>query len=179
MNGSYPHRILGTGAQNGFSLMLYLNPDDLDYLCQGPVEGFKVVLHAPAEIPLPSKNFFRVPLEQVWLYLLTLCFTSLVLRPIWLLPTIWVNRMISPPIHLPIEIIIVSSWTASISFRQAECFRDIGWTERLRTKSKIMLHEFRESIAFLQSLHTASLRIGMHVKFHEKKMWLCVLFLSK
>lgn len=63
--GSYPRRILGTGARNGFSLMLYLNPDDLDYLCQGPVEGFKVVLHAPAEIPLPSKNFFRVPLEQV------------------------------------------------------------------------------------------------------------------
>lgn len=39
MNESYPRRILGTGALNGFSLMLYLNPDDLDYLCQGPVEG--------------------------------------------------------------------------------------------------------------------------------------------
>lgn len=67
MNDSYPHRVLGTGAHNGFSLMLHLDPDDLDYVCQGPVEGFKVVLHAPYEIPLPSKNFFRVPLEQVCL----------------------------------------------------------------------------------------------------------------
>lgn len=66
MENAYPRRILGTGVRNGFALMLYLNPNDLDYLCQGPVEGFKVVLHSPAEIPLPSKNFFRVPLEQVW-----------------------------------------------------------------------------------------------------------------
>lgn len=65
MRGSYPHRIIGTGAHYGLSLMLYLDPNDLDYLCQGPIEGFKVVLHAPSEIPLPSKNFFRVPLEQV------------------------------------------------------------------------------------------------------------------
>lgn len=65
MKSSYPHRTLGTGAHNGLSLMLYLDPDDLDYLCQGPIEGFKIVLHAPSEIPLPSKNFIRVPLEQV------------------------------------------------------------------------------------------------------------------
>lgn len=62
---SYPHRILGTGARNGLSLLLYLDTSDLDYLCQGPIQGFKVVLHSPAEVPLPSKNFFRVPLEQV------------------------------------------------------------------------------------------------------------------
>lgn len=62
--GIYPHRVLGTGPLNGLSLLLYLDPEDLDYLCQGPVQGFKVVLHAPAELPQPSKNFLRVPLEQ-------------------------------------------------------------------------------------------------------------------
>lgn len=57
---SYPRRIPGAGADDGLDAMLYLDPNDLDYLCQGPVQGFKVVLHSPAEIPLPSKNYFRV-----------------------------------------------------------------------------------------------------------------------
>lgn len=61
---SYPHRVLGTGPANGLSLLLYLDENDLDFLCQGPVQGFKVVLHAPDQIPQPSKDFFRVPLEQ-------------------------------------------------------------------------------------------------------------------
>lgn len=38
---------------------------ECSFSTQGPVEGFKIVLHSPTEIPLPSKNFFRVPLEQV------------------------------------------------------------------------------------------------------------------
>lgn len=61
---SYPNRVLGTGPYNGLTVTLYLNPMDLDYLCQGAVQGFKVVLHSPSEIPQPSKNFFRVPLDQ-------------------------------------------------------------------------------------------------------------------
>lgn len=65
---SYPHRVLTTGAENGLSLALYLDKDDLDYLCQGPVQGFKVVLHAPSEIPQPSKYFFRVSLA-IMLYI--------------------------------------------------------------------------------------------------------------
>lgn len=62
----YPKRVIGTGPQNGLTLLLGLSEDDLDYICQGPIVGFKVVLHSPSEIPQPSKNFFRVPLgEQV------------------------------------------------------------------------------------------------------------------
>lgn len=44
--------------------IFFLLSDDLDYFCRGAVQGFKVILHAPAEIPQPSKNFFRVPLNQ-------------------------------------------------------------------------------------------------------------------
>lgn len=51
----YPNRVFSTGHLNGLTILLYLDPENLDYLCQGPVQGFKVVLHAPAEIPLPSK----------------------------------------------------------------------------------------------------------------------------
>lgn len=61
---SYPNRVLGTGPDNGLNVQLRLNPMELDYLCQGAVQGFKVVLHAPTEIPQPSKNFLRLPLEQ-------------------------------------------------------------------------------------------------------------------
>lgn len=47
--------------------------DDMDHLCQGPIQGFKVVLHPPSEVPQPSKNFFRVPLEQVCLLFHIFC----------------------------------------------------------------------------------------------------------
>lgn len=35
----YPHRVLGTGPPNGLGVILTLDPEDLDYLCQGPVQG--------------------------------------------------------------------------------------------------------------------------------------------
>ena len=33
-------------------------------MCRGPVQGFKILLHTPGEIPRVSKQFFRIPLEQ-------------------------------------------------------------------------------------------------------------------
>lgn len=57
---TYPFRVLGTGTKNGLQLELSLNRDDLDYMCDGPVQGFKVTFSAPAEIPQPSINYFRV-----------------------------------------------------------------------------------------------------------------------
>lgn len=60
---SYPYRVFGTGTQNGLQLTLRLNRDDLDYMCDGPVQGFKVTLSSPAEIPLPSTNYFHVSLS--------------------------------------------------------------------------------------------------------------------
>lgn len=60
----YPNRVLSTGHDDGLVVQPSLSPAELDYLCQGAVQGFKVVLHAPTEIPRPSKNFLRLPLEQ-------------------------------------------------------------------------------------------------------------------
>lgn len=61
---TYPYRVLGTGSQNGLSFWINLGVDDLDFSCRYTAHGYKVVLHAPAEIPQPSMNFFRLPLEQ-------------------------------------------------------------------------------------------------------------------
>lgn len=61
---TYPRRVLGPGARAGLNIVLKLSDPDLDYICRGPVQGFKVILHTPSEVPRASKHFFRVPLRQ-------------------------------------------------------------------------------------------------------------------
>ncbi|XP_026472958.1 pickpocket protein 28 isoform X2 [Ctenocephalides felis] len=61
---TYPQRGLGAGAKAGLTILLRAYEHDLDYLCKGPVQGFKVLLHHPAEIPQLSRQYFRVPLNQ-------------------------------------------------------------------------------------------------------------------
>lgn len=60
----YPLRVLSAGARAGLSVLLPLYKYDLDYICRGPVQGFKVHLHTPGEMPRVSKQYFRVPLNQ-------------------------------------------------------------------------------------------------------------------
>lgn len=63
-SSAYPRRVLGPGARAGFNIVLKLTTPDLDYMCRGPVQGFKILLHTPGEIPRVSKQYFRVPLRQ-------------------------------------------------------------------------------------------------------------------
>lgn len=60
----FPVRVLGAGARAGLFVLMTLNKTDLDYICRGPVQGFKILLHTPGEIPQVSKQYFRVPLNQ-------------------------------------------------------------------------------------------------------------------
>lgn len=60
----YPYRVFGAGARAGLFVLLRLYEKDLEYLCRGPVQGFKILLHTPGEIPQVSKHYFRVPLLQ-------------------------------------------------------------------------------------------------------------------
>ncbi|KAF5300625.1 hypothetical protein FQA39_LY11086 [Lamprigera yunnana] len=62
-NDSYPRRTTLSGINSGFQIDLYVNDDDLDYIC-GEIQGFKVSIHHPGEIP-DLVNYFRVPLDQV------------------------------------------------------------------------------------------------------------------
>ncbi|XP_058461711.1 pickpocket protein 28-like [Malaya genurostris] len=61
---TYPMRVLGAGARGGLNILLMLYQYDLDYLCRGPVQGFKILLHTSSEYPQVSKQYFRVPLHQ-------------------------------------------------------------------------------------------------------------------
>lgn len=60
----YPGRVAGAGKRAGLFILLRLYEYDLDYMCRGPVQGFKILLHTPGEIPAVSKQYFRVPLQQ-------------------------------------------------------------------------------------------------------------------
>ncbi|RZC35740.1 ASC domain containing protein [Asbolus verrucosus] len=38
--------------------------DNLDYACKGPVQGYRVSLHAPTDVPRLRHEYFRVPLDH-------------------------------------------------------------------------------------------------------------------
>ncbi|XP_039275641.1 pickpocket protein 28-like [Nilaparvata lugens] len=61
---TYPRRAIGSGMKSGLTILMLARYNDLDYLCRGAVQGFKVTLHNPAEIPRVAERFFRVPLNQ-------------------------------------------------------------------------------------------------------------------
>lgn len=54
----YPHRVYGTGLQFSLILILRLNISDIDYLCGGPIQGFKIVFHSPSENQSVMKKYF-------------------------------------------------------------------------------------------------------------------------
>lgn len=63
-NDTYPQRVFGAGARVGFFALLKLNSADTEFVCRGPVQGFKVLLHIPGEVPQVSKHYLRVPLLE-------------------------------------------------------------------------------------------------------------------
>ncbi|XP_041982502.1 uncharacterized protein LOC121735666 [Aricia agestis] len=61
---AYPYRGSGYGVKAGLTFLLRAKQEELDYLCKGPVQGFKILLHNPAELPRVSQQYFRAPLSQ-------------------------------------------------------------------------------------------------------------------
>lgn len=60
----YPYRVLNAGSKAGLKLVMGIRSDDMDYSCRGPVQGFKVILHTPNELPQVDGQYFRVPIGQ-------------------------------------------------------------------------------------------------------------------
>lgn len=58
---SYPGRILGSGRKAGMSLRLTMQQKDVDYACKGAVNGFRLTLHTPDEVPRTASHFYRIP----------------------------------------------------------------------------------------------------------------------
>lgn len=60
----YPFRVFNDGSKTGLKLTLGIRQEDMDYACRGPVQGFKVILHAPNELPQVAGQYFRIPIGQ-------------------------------------------------------------------------------------------------------------------
>uniref|UniRef100_A0A182J6D0 Uncharacterized protein n=1 Tax=Anopheles atroparvus TaxID=41427 RepID=A0A182J6D0_ANOAO len=61
---TYPVRVLGDGARAGLFVLLNLFSQDQDFICRGPVQGYKILLHSSSEYPQVSRQYYRVPLHQ-------------------------------------------------------------------------------------------------------------------
>uniref|UniRef100_A0A0K8VEQ2 Sodium channel protein Nach n=1 Tax=Bactrocera latifrons TaxID=174628 RepID=A0A0K8VEQ2_BACLA len=61
---TYPARVLGAGARAGFFIALQSFRQEVDYTCRGPIQGFKVSLHSPDDIPQVSNQFVRIPMGK-------------------------------------------------------------------------------------------------------------------
>uniref|UniRef100_A0A1B0DLX5 Uncharacterized protein n=1 Tax=Phlebotomus papatasi TaxID=29031 RepID=A0A1B0DLX5_PHLPP len=61
---THPQRALGDGVRAGLYIMLQSPEKDFDYLCSGMVQGFKVHLHSPDDVPQIARQFFSVPLKK-------------------------------------------------------------------------------------------------------------------
>lgn len=53
---AYPYEILGDGERGGFSILLRLFRNDFDYICRGPIIGYKVSLHLPGDLPQLARS---------------------------------------------------------------------------------------------------------------------------
>lgn len=60
----YPQRVLGSGHRAGLNIKLFVKENAIDYSCKGAVQGFKIALHTPGELPRLSVQFYQVPLKQ-------------------------------------------------------------------------------------------------------------------
>lgn len=61
---TYPYRVFRPGSRYGLFVVLRMFEQNMDYVCRGPVQGFKIILHPPDEVPQVSTNFIRVPTLQ-------------------------------------------------------------------------------------------------------------------
>ncbi|XP_060664799.1 pickpocket protein 28 [Drosophila nasuta] len=61
---TFPARVLSAGARSGIFMALQSFKQEVDYACRGPVQGFKVLLHAPDDVPQVSKQFVRIPMGR-------------------------------------------------------------------------------------------------------------------
>lgn len=56
----FPYRMFGVGKYSSFRATLKVMNQNVDYLCSGPSNGFKVSFHTPYELPQIAKHHFHV-----------------------------------------------------------------------------------------------------------------------
>ena len=64
----YPFRVIDAGLQYSLYVILKVNNYDIDYLCGGETQGFKIGFHSPIDIPREKKNFFDLSPNRAAFY---------------------------------------------------------------------------------------------------------------
>lgn len=59
----YPYRAFGTGLKFSVFISLKMNQSDMDDLCGGGMQGFRIIFHASNENPNAIRQFFYLPPE--------------------------------------------------------------------------------------------------------------------
>lgn len=57
---SLPHRVYGAGFPSSLYLTLRISKPDIDFLCGGTAQGFKIKFHTPGQIPQVSKKSIQL-----------------------------------------------------------------------------------------------------------------------
>ncbi|KAL1375829.1 hypothetical protein pipiens_017257 [Culex pipiens pipiens] len=60
---SYPYRSFRRGLQGGLLLDLGSRRLDDEVFCEGLLDGFKVLIHAPDEVPMVNDFYYRLPMS--------------------------------------------------------------------------------------------------------------------
>lgn len=60
----YPMRIFNAKHEGALNVYLTLFERDLEYLCRGTVQGFKIFLNMPGQTLKMARHFLRVPLSK-------------------------------------------------------------------------------------------------------------------
>lgn len=61
---AYPQRVAGSGLHSGLTFELKVKKSDLNPGCKRGIQGFRISLHTPVEIPRMSKHFVSIPLNK-------------------------------------------------------------------------------------------------------------------
>lgn len=60
----FPYRAFSTGKLSSFKVILKVINRNIDYLCTGPTQGFKIGIHSSYEVPQIWKRHFHVAPKQ-------------------------------------------------------------------------------------------------------------------
>lgn len=60
---SFPLRVVSTGHKTALKISLKANVDDMDLHCSGSIQGFKLILHTPSNMPKVAQAYIRIPVN--------------------------------------------------------------------------------------------------------------------
>ncbi|GAB0099612.1 pickpocket protein 28 [Sergentomyia squamirostris] len=67
---TFPFRFVNGGTGNSLELALTTNPTDYDFLCEGPFQGYNILINTPVEVPSVNGGYIRAPSNQETLIML-------------------------------------------------------------------------------------------------------------